>query len=50
MKIIERALSDTSYINGLQGHVRDVVVKGYVTGLRYTYCKSFESCIHRPPY
>ncbi|GKZ69924.1 hypothetical protein AnigIFM50267_005159 [Aspergillus niger] len=36
-KIIERALSDTSYINGLQGHVRDVVVKGYVTGLRYTY-------------
>ncbi|PWY69015.1 efflux pump antibiotic resistance protein [Aspergillus sclerotioniger CBS 115572] len=36
-KVIERALSDTSYINGLEGHVRQIVVKGYVAGLRYTY-------------
>ncbi|PYH93619.1 efflux pump antibiotic resistance protein [Aspergillus ellipticus CBS 707.79] len=36
-KIIERALSDTNYINGLEGHVRDIVVKGYVAGLRHTY-------------
>ncbi|PWY78349.1 multidrug resistance protein Fnx1 [Aspergillus heteromorphus CBS 117.55] len=35
--IIERALSDTNYINSLEGHVRDVVVKGYVAGLRHTY-------------
>ncbi|PYI11253.1 efflux pump antibiotic resistance protein [Aspergillus sclerotiicarbonarius CBS 121057] len=36
-KVIERALSDTSYINGLEGHVREIVVKGYVAGLRHTY-------------
>lgn len=46
-KIIERALSDTSYINGLQGHVRDVVVKGYVAGLRYTYRK-FSNSVYSP--
>ncbi|RAL16313.1 efflux pump antibiotic resistance protein [Aspergillus homomorphus CBS 101889] len=36
-RIIERALSDTSYINELSGHVHDIVVHGYVAGLRYTY-------------
>ncbi|OJK02361.1 hypothetical protein ASPACDRAFT_58683 [Aspergillus aculeatus ATCC 16872] len=36
-KMIERALSDTDYINGLSGHVHGIVVRGYVTGLKYTY-------------
>lgn len=39
LQMIERALSDTDYINGLSGHVHDIVVRGYVTGLKYTYCK-----------
>lgn len=39
LQIIQRALSDTNFINGLTGHVREVLVSAYVSGLKYTYCE-----------
>lgn len=37
--IIKRAMADTRYISQLSGHVRELVVSSYVTGLKHTYRK-----------
>ncbi|EED14630.1 tetracycline-efflux transporter, putative [Talaromyces stipitatus ATCC 10500] len=44
-EIIRRAMSDTSYIAGLTGRVRDIVLQSYLSGLRGTYIISFASSI-----
>ncbi|KAH8690581.1 efflux pump antibiotic resistance protein [Talaromyces proteolyticus] len=41
--IIERILSDVSYINQLTGNLREIVVSSYVQGLKYTYVFSLIS-------
>ncbi|OJJ43640.1 hypothetical protein ASPZODRAFT_136092 [Penicilliopsis zonata CBS 506.65] len=44
-KIIQRAMSDTQYIAGLKGHVRQIVVGSYIAGLKHTYIISFACSI-----
>lgn len=36
-KIIENAVSDVDYIWRLPQHIKDIVIRAYVDGLRYTY-------------
>lgn len=46
--IIQRAMADTGYIASLTGHVREVVVACYVSGLKHTYrelCVGFSSSL-----
>ncbi|KUL81822.1 hypothetical protein ZTR_09054 [Talaromyces verruculosus] len=43
--IIRRAMSDTSYIAGLTGQVRAIVLQSYLSGLRHTYIISFTCSI-----
>ncbi|KKA22964.1 Multidrug resistance protein Fnx1 [Rasamsonia emersonii CBS 393.64] len=45
-KIINRVLSDASYIKSLHGPVRDIVVSSYIAGLKHTYCKQPVSVQH----
>lgn len=39
-QIIRRAMSDASYINQLEGRVREIVIDCYVSGLKNTYGRS----------
>ncbi|KAJ9361766.1 efflux pump antibiotic resistance protein [Paecilomyces variotii] len=39
-KIIKRATSDVHYISNLTGHLREVVIACYVSGLKHTYIMS----------
>ncbi|KAJ5359819.1 Major facilitator superfamily domain general substrate transporter [Penicillium concentricum] len=39
-KVIQRAMADTNYIAHLSGHVREIVVACYVSGLKHTYLLS----------
>ncbi|KAJ5186075.1 Major facilitator superfamily domain general substrate transporter [Penicillium cf. griseofulvum] len=39
-KVIERAMADTNYIAHLSGHLREIVVACYVSGLKHTYLVS----------
>lgn len=43
--IIRRAMSDTSYINQLEGKVREIVINCYVSGLKNTYVISMAASI-----
>ncbi|KAJ5827846.1 Major facilitator superfamily domain general substrate transporter [Penicillium robsamsonii] len=39
-KVIQRAMADTSYIAHLSGHLREIVVGCYISGLKHTYLLS----------
>ncbi|KAJ5494844.1 Major facilitator superfamily domain general substrate transporter [Penicillium fimorum] len=39
-KVIQRAMADTNYIVHLSGHLREIVVGCYVSGLKHTYLLS----------
>ncbi|CAG8885688.1 unnamed protein product [Penicillium egyptiacum] len=39
-KLIQRAMADTNYIAHLSGHLREIVVTCYVSGLKHTYLVS----------
>ncbi|KAJ6142514.1 hypothetical protein N7471_001967 [Penicillium samsonianum] len=39
-KVIQRAMADTNYIAHLSGHLREIVVACYVSGLKHTYLVS----------
>ncbi|OQE41460.1 hypothetical protein PENCOP_c005G07829 [Penicillium coprophilum] len=39
-KVIQRAMADTNYIAHLTGHLREIVVACYVSGLKHTYLLS----------
>lgn len=41
LQIIKRAMGDTDYIAHLTGHLREIVVDCYLSGLNHTYRKPF---------
>ena len=38
-QIIERVMSDITFVARLKGSLRQTVVSGYIVGLQHTYCE-----------